>query len=340
MTRTDIVRRYLDGEEDSVNYFKGLTSGNISKIGLARLVFRDYPNEFKSVEDARSVVRSVTGTEQKNVKVTHEFISDSKTGLQASLPKTQAAPLPDFIFPKELQNTLIFSDTHFPYHELKAIEAMIVNAKKRALDSIIINGDLIDMYQASSFMKDPRMASLDQEIETAHGFILYLEQEFPGVPIYYKLGNHELRWEHLMMKKATPFVGMREFEFTNLLKAREWNTIPIQEDQKIKYGKLNIIHGHELKYGVYSPVNPAKGLFNKTKSNTLTGHWHQQSDHHESDFSAKAIACFSLGCLCDLMPKYSPFAYLKWGHGFAYLSKENNGNFHVENRRIIEGDVV
>ena len=326
---------------ESIINMDDLNSGRVNKTQYARILFKEYPDIFLTPDSARSAVRLATASQGKKNKIKKEFemLSTIEHGLLA-VPKSESAPLPDYIFPKKHQKTLIFSDVHIPYHDEKAVVAMVAKEKNTGVDSILINGDLIDMYQASDFMKDPRMSSLDSEIEAAHCFILYLEQEFPDVPIYYKLGNHEARWEHLLMRKATPFVGMREFEFTNLLKARGWNTIPIQEDQKIKYGKLNIIHGHELKYGVYSPVNPAKGLFNKTKSNTLAGHWHQQSDHHESDFSNKAIACFSLGCLCDLRPKYSPFAYLKWNHGYGILSKQENGNFHVENKRIIEGEVI
>jgi len=336
MKKVDIVREYLD------KYIDSLKEGTLNKKQLARQIMLDYPKIFKNLEDVRCMIKECTVPRYKSTVVVnpeHVFISNQKHGIKSSLPKSEAKPLPDFIFPKELVKTFCFADVHIPYHDEKAVTGAVEYAKTQDIDSILINGDFLDMYQGSSFMKDPRMSSLEKELEAGYCFILYLKQEL-NVPIFYKFGNHEFRWQVNQMKLNQATVGIAEVELPNIIEAREWDVTIIQQEQKIKYGKLNIIHGHELKYGVYSPVNPAKGLFNKTKSNTLAGHWHQTSVHHESDFNEKGIGCFSLGCLCNLRPEYSPYAYLKWNHGFSILSKEADGTFHVDNRRIINGEVI
>jgi hypothetical protein len=51
------------------------------------------------------------------------------------------------------------------------------------------------------------------------------------------------------------------------------------------------------------------------------------------------MACFSIGCLCQLTPKYRPFAYTKWNHGFAIVEIDGDGSFEVNNYRIIKGKV-
>jgi len=86
-------------------------------------------------------------------------------------------------------------------------------------------------------------------------------------------------------------------------------------------------------------VNPARGLFLRAKASILAGHNHQTSAHHENDINGSQTACFSTGCLCDLQPDYRPFAFTKWNHGAAIVELNKEGNFSVDNFRIIEGKV-
>jgi hypothetical protein len=46
------------------------------------------------------------------------------------------------------------------------------------------------------------------------------------------------------------------------------------------------------------------------------------------------MACFSTGCLCQLTPKYRPFAYTKWNHGFAIVEIDGDGSFEVNEIQI------
>ncbi|MEO7171316.1 hypothetical protein, partial [Flavobacterium sp.] len=102
-------------------------------------------------------------------------------------------------------------------------------------------------------------------------------------------------------------------------------------------GKLDVIHGHEFGKSVFSPVNPARGYFNRAKSSVLAGHCHQTSEHHENNLKRDSMACFTTGALCNLSPKYSPFAFTKWNLGFADVEIEDDGQFIVNNYRIIDG---
>jgi hypothetical protein len=112
----------------------------------------------------------------------------------------------------------------------------------------------------------------------------------------------------------------------------------INSKQRAKFGSLNVIHGHEFGESVFSPVNPARGLFLRAKASILAGHNHQTSSHHENDLNGKPTACFSTGCLCDLEPDYRPFAFTKWNHGFAIVEVDGK-EFYVHNYRIINEKV-
>jgi hypothetical protein len=100
---------------------------------------------------------------------------------------------------------------------------------------------------------------------------------------------------------------------------------------------LLVIHGHEFGESVFSPVNPARGLFLKAKCSVLAGHNHQTSQHHENNLKGDSMACFSTGALCQLTPEYRPFAFTKWNHGFAIVEIEESGIFEVHNYRVIDG---
>jgi len=94
---------------------------------------------------------------------------------------------------------------------------------------------------------------------------------------------------------------------------------------------------HEHKYGMIAPVNPARGLFMRTKQSALMGHVHRVSEHTEKAHDGKLIGCWSTGCLCELQPDYSP--YNNFGHGFAHVILEKDGTFTVLKKKIINGKV-
>ena len=39
-------------------------------------------------------------------------------------------------------------------------------------------------------------------------------------------------------------------------------------------------------------------------------------------------------------PEYAPYAFTKWNHGAAFITKNEAGTFHVDNFRIIDGKIV
>ena len=105
----------------------------------------------------------------------------------------------------------------------------------------------------------------------------------------------------------------------------------------IEAGKLSIIHGHEFGGSFFNPVNAARGLFMRAKSSVLAGHNHQTSEHQEGNIKGDSIACWSTGCLCELSPEYRPMAFTKWNLGAAIVDHNEDGQFFVDNFRIIKG---
>ena len=109
------------------------------------------------------------------------------------------------------------------------------------------------------------------------------------------------------------------------------------DKRPIRLGKLNVIHGHEYRFSISNPVNPARGFFLRTKTHVLGSHFHQPSHHSETNLEGCMISAWSTGCLCNVHPEYSPIN--NWGQGFAFVVVDKEGAFRVENLRIVGGKV-
>ena len=107
----------------------------------------------------------------------------------------------------------------------------------------------------------------------------------------------------------------------------------------VKFGKLNILHGHELKGGIIPPVNAARGIFLRTKENTVVGHFHTDSKHSEPSLSGNHISCWSIGCMCELHPEYA--VNNRWVHGFGIANRlDKEGNFYLQTKQIVKDKIV
>lgn len=309
---------------------------------LARIMYNDNAEAFKDVEDCRSKLRYIEGkqgaTNKTFLKDKTLVIDEARPLNPFKLPESDEVKFEPYII-KGVSKLGILSDIHIPYHSIEALTAALNFLKKEKVDGILLDGDLIDFYGLSRFMKDPRKRSVSYELKAVNEFLDSLQKNFPNAKIIYKIGNHDIRYEHFLMHKAPELLGIAEFEFKNLLKL-DSRGIELVGDKKImKANKLNIIHGHEFGGSVFSPVNIARGLFLKGKVSAIQGHNHQSSEHTEPNMDGDITTTWSLGCLCELHPEYLPIN--RWSHGFAVVTLDANGiDYEVTNKRIYKGKVL
>lgn len=307
---------------------------------IAHYLQQRYPIDFDNFEAARTIVRAYRG-EKKNVKpliITAERSAEMRKQAvkRFSLPKSDYHSIPDFHVPKSATRGLILCDIHIPYQDNKALRAALDYGLSYKPNFIYLNGDIMDVYQLSRFNKDRTLRDFPGELELTQAFLQMLKNEF-NCPIYFKIGNHEERYQHYLQLKAPELLGIPEFELKNLLHFSEYNVTEIKSRQRAHIGKLPINHGHEFGKQIFSPVNPARGLFLKTKHTGVIGHHHVPSQHSEKTIIDKYLVTWSIGCLCGLSPEYLPVN--NWQHGFATIEVEPTGQFHFHNHRILEGVV-
>jgi predicted phosphodiesterase len=302
-------------------------------LKLARIMYKENNLIFKHVEDARSHLRGIEGKLNTTIKTTHPYPERPKNPYK--LPASDEAAFTPYEI-KGHKRMAIFSDIHVPYHSIDCITAALDFCKKEKPDALLLNGDTIDCHRLSRFIKDPKKRNFALELDTFKALFEVFEKELK-CKIYFKIGNHEERYEHFLYEKAGELVGIEEFTFENIIKARARGIEIIGDKRPMKMGNLWGIHGHEYVGGITAPVNPARGLFVKAKVSTFQGHNHQTSEHTEPTLSGKIVTTWSLGCMSELHPAYMPLN--KWNHGFAMVDIDGE-DFEFRNKRIFQGKIL
>lgn len=337
------------GNQNASTYKKDIVLSYINKLpkastmAISRIVYQNYKLDFTNLEAVRTMVRRYRGEAgvlNSTVNQTEIRTKETKKKFMAGkidLPESDYEKCEPFIIPKGQNNILILSDIHFPYQDNKALELAINYGLENGVNTIYLNGDIADFYQCSRFTKDRRLRDMAGELEMVRGFLKMMQDLFK-CPIYYKIGNHEKRYEDYLMIKAPELLGIDDFKLEQLLRFREFGVTLVKDKQMALAGKLPILHGHEWFGGFAPPVNPARGLFMKAKESCLVGHHHRTSEHNEKSLSGEVTTTWSTGCLCGLEPEYAP--YNNYNHGFAHAKIGSDGNYELKNIRIINYKIV
>jgi len=171
---------------------------HLSKHKLAELLLKENSLLFKDKEDARNFVRHVTGSAGKiMVKQTDKY--------KGVLPQGEKNDFSPFVL--KGKRIGIISDVHIPYHDLDALKVALNEFKRVKVDTIVLNGDIIDCYNLSRWEKDPNKRNHAYEMELLTIFLDDLIKMFPKAELVFKLGNHSERYEKFVYSKSPEFIG-------------------------------------------------------------------------------------------------------------------------------------
>jgi predicted phosphodiesterase len=300
---------------------------------LARRLSKEFT---MTINSARCMIRYYRGAHGK-ARRRHRVVVRplGKSGQKPKCPPSQCKPWEPFVC--NGKRILILSDIHIPYHDETAINGAVEWGKKQRPDTVILNGDTIDFYQLSRFLKDPRKRSAKGEIDLTKDFLGFLVDQFPKAKLIYKKGNHDERWDHYLWNHAPELCDFENVQLRTILEFDRLGIEMIEDQRPITCGKLPVFHGHELPKGMTNPVNMARGAYLRMADTVLVGHGHRTSSHSEPNWKHEEVATWSTGCLCGLNPEYSRIN--KWNHGFAFVEVSSSGEFGLQNLRISEGKV-
>jgi hypothetical protein len=317
----------------------------ISTKQLSEKMHKEHPLLFATIAGARSRVRYFRNLDK------HHANPDP-------IPFEFPDPVPDKWAPVEFTargNGLIIADIHQPYHDMVALRTAINHAiSEKHTDYCLILGDGMDCHTVSNFEKDPEARNFASELNGMRTFLRSLTRTFGQV--WYKLGNHEDRYRRYMWERSAALWNLNEFHLPKML--TEWEEIGgkfatpeqagtrtrvkipvtmVGDNVPIFIGKhLTALHGHEYQKGLTQPVNPARGMFLRSNACTVSAHGHRTSNHTDSDIRNNVLSSWSIGCLCQMHPRYASLN--KWNHGLGMLRFDGE-QFEMESRRIINGKV-
>ena len=301
---------------------------------ISHLIFTDHPSFFDNSEQARSMVRyyrGATGTKNRGNLAPEFFLP--KIQVEDSFKKDYSP----YIITDTEYPILVGADAHMPFHDQDAVETFFEYGLKIKAKTIVLLGDWLDLLLMSVFTKDPTMMEPQDEIDMLKRLLEQVLAAYPkGTKIIYKYGNHEERFEDYIKRNAPHLYKCAKVTLEEQLGLGDKITI-VKDKRIIKVGDLYMIHGHEYRFAIANPVNPARGLYLRAKKSALCAHFHQTSEHTETSISGTVTADWSIGALCDLHPEYMPLN--KWNLGFAHLENRDN-HFIVDNHRIINGKIV
>lgn len=265
-------------------------------------------------------------------------------GMDAPIEMVEGYLRDDVIVDIKSSRIGIISDAHWPFHDLRrdaegnfygAYLTAIEYLREQNIGTLVLNGDMMDCYNISAHERIEKNREFSWELDVTRAMIKHLREFFGDkVRIVYREGNHEERFKRYIAKQAPELKGT--VDLTDLLKLREHGVEWVEDRAKIAAGKLWIDHGHEWFGG--GGVNPARNYRMKATDNVILGHVHKTStDLFKRPLDGSIIAGWSIGCLCDLNPRYAPRNH--WNHGVALVELEPSGDFTVHNKLIINGAV-
>lgn len=300
---------------------------------IAQLLQENYPTLFTNYESARSMLRDHSGKKR---------IGLIKNPIIKERPQTRENPfgLPEsrankrkFVKLDNVSKILWLSDIHFPNQDNDALTSALQYGLDNKIDCIVLGGDILDNEPFTSHDAPPPLYSeIRQWFEMVADFLDMLIDRF-NCQIHWIEGNHDNWYKRYLMKKAPALFHDEYYTLSSRLKLRDRNVIWHDQNIILMAGKLPMTHGHMIVKGFFSPVNPARGVYNRIKSSMLIGHCHTTSEHSESILNHELSTTYSTGCLCTLAPDYDPFN-TKHNQGFAMIEVKDNGNYRVHNKRI------
>lgn len=321
-----------------VLFWKGVPSEKrLSKRALSKIIYEEHQDLFHDSETVRDIVRHITKSKGRRGRLQSERIdldfapsTNNPLGITEGFTYNQGQV---FHLPEKYDKVLIISDLQIPFHDVAALNLALNQGLEEGINCVYINGDFIDWMGISRYETDPRLRKVKLEFYTARAVLEDIRRIIgPDIPIYFKIGNHDVRWQAYLSKNAPLIVGIAELEFSKLMKFKELGVHLVEEKTEARFGKLSVFHGHEL--SVYSSVNPARGFFNKFNGNILGSHHHRTSSHIAKTGRGEYHGAWSIGCLCLMKPDFQ--VVNQWNLGFAIVNWDKD-EFEVKNYTIIEG---
>lgn len=216
----------------------------------------------------------------------------------------------------KVEKSIVLSDIHFSAEDKSLVALVFEYMKDMKPDNIFLDGDIIDNYAISRYVKNPaREQTLKQDVDATVAFLTRLRKEHPKARIVYADGNHEARLQSYISENAPalyPYVKLGDILGLKKL-GIEHVTSEFRENW-FKYKDIYIGHYDKVSGNAAST---AQSLIREKGVSVVQGHVHKAGITHKTllDRQLKGI---ENPCLADP----SQADYVKspsWSQGFTVI---------------------
>jgi predicted phosphodiesterase len=197
---------------------------------------------------------------------------------------------------------VICGDQHVPWHDKTVHATFLRFLKLYKPDGIIINGDFIDGYSVSKYLKgaidlqlsDRTMITLEKEMIPANNILddydMCIPKKCKKVFIY---GNHEDRLRKFVGQNLNSILGnlISPRRLLNLDR-RKYEIIENYPSGYYELGHLQVAHGSKIS------VNASKGILDEYRHSVVNNHTHTAAITYVGGIGVKQIGICN-GCMCD-----------------------------------------
>lgn len=270
----------------------------------------------------------------------------------AILPAVQPVACPiSYEVPKappsdRVKGALLISDLHIgyardiqtgklvPFHDRRAIDAVLQLAATWLFEFVAIAGDLLDLTNFNQkYVRSPEFYFTTQpSILEAHWILHQLRQLQPNTPIAILAGNHENRIKRSLEKHLIEAYGLHAADELHLPPALSPARLLALHQLGIEYideypagevrlGPLRVTHGEVARK---PPGASARAVVEDSQCDSACGHTHRLemvSKRIRVPSGSKVIKSMSTGCLCHCDGRVPPHGSPEqWQQGFAVVS--------------------
>lgn len=164
-------------------------------------------------------------------------------------------------------------DCHIPFHDPKALGAVLNCLADSRLHGLYLGGDIFDMYWANQHgPKDPRIFStLESEKEAVNKFLDQVDLTWPTQKKRFIEGNHETRFERYLIAKCPELFGVTSIELLIRMNERpNWSYHPFGNQQLVQIAGTSLHTKH-------APKGSSGGaIMNANACDLIFGHLHRR----------------------------------------------------------------
>lgn len=251
---------------------------------------------------------------------------------------------------------LAISDLHVPFHLPKETFEEYVGI----VDTLVINGDILDCQALSKFPKLYRLSPME-EIIMARQYIIDLIEYIQPKRVYLTYGNHDVRMGNyfaknldsdileLMPNNAIELIVEDGFRHYNKLTGTKTYYEPIADmfdrtgieviyvgDWKVKIGKTWFVHPLAYRSGILSTVAKAKNYLQDT-DNEIFDTVIMAHTHKIGETKIGNINLYEQGACCDVdkMSYTDGKMQQPQKEGFMFICQDADGNLIKDKTKII-----